>query len=151
MFSTARRFIKTAIAYLFIGLAYGGILLFRREILGIWPTPRQVSAHSHVIGIGFVMFLILGVAAWLFPRPARGGDRYHPERIELAWWILAPSTAIRFAVEATASGAPGGWFGWTILVAALAQVAGLALYFHTMWPRIRPVGSHLRERKGEKF
>jgi hypothetical protein len=33
----------------------------------------------------------------------------------------------------------------------MAQIAGLALYFHTMWPRIRSVGSHLREEKGEKF
>lgn len=151
MFSIARRFIKTAILFLLVGLAYGGFLLFRREILGLWPSPRQVSAHSHVVGIGFVMFLILGVATWLFPRPAKGDDRYRPERIELAWWILAPATAVRFAAEATASGAPGGWFGWTILVAGLAQVAGLVLYFHTMWPRIRPVGSRLREKKGEKF
>ena len=69
MFSTVRRFIKTAILFLFVGLAYGGTLLYRREILGRWPSPHQVSAHAHIVGIGFVMFLILGVALWLFPRP----------------------------------------------------------------------------------
>jgi len=30
-------------------------------------------------------------------------------------------------------------------------VVGLVLYFWNMWPRIRPVGSHLREAKGERF
>lgn len=151
MFSLVRRFIKTAILFLFVGLAYGGSLLYRREILGLWPSPHQVSAHAHLVGVGFVMFLILGVALWLFPRPAKDDDRYRPERIELAWWILAPATAIRFVAEAAGPGAPGGWLGWTTLAAGMAQIAGLALYFHTMWPRIRSVGSHLREEKGERF
>jgi hypothetical protein len=29
--------------------------------------------------------------------------------------------------------------------------AGIGLYFWTLWPRIRPVGSHLREARGERF
>jgi heme/copper-type cytochrome/quinol oxidase subunit 1 len=151
VFSTVRRFIKTAILFLFTGLAYGGTLLYRREILGIWPAPYQVSAHAHVVGIGFVMFLILGVALWLFPRPAKHDQRYRPERIGAAWWILAPATAVRFVAEAAGPGTPGDWLAWTILAAGMGQIVGLALYFHTMWPRIRPVGSHLREEKGEQF
>ena len=117
MFSTVRRFIKTAILFLFVGLAYGASLLYRREILGIRPSPHQVSAHAHVVGIGFVIFLILGVALWLFPRPAKHDERYRPERIGIAWWILAPATATRFIAEAAGPGAPGGWLGWTILAA----------------------------------
>ncbi|MCL7981421.1 MAG: hypothetical protein M8862_02760, partial [marine benthic group bacterium] len=118
---------------------------------GIWPTPHQVSAHSHLVAIGFVMFLILGVALWMFPRPARDDDRYRPRRIEIAWWLLAPATALRFVAEATGPAEPGGWHGWVIVAAAAAQFVGFALYFHTMWPRIRPVGSQFREKKGEKF
>ena len=103
MFSTVRRFIKTAILFLFVGLVYGGWLLYRREISGSWPTPHQVSAHSHLVAIGFVMFLILGVALWMFPRPAKDDDRYRPRRIEVAWWLLAPATALRFVAEAPVS------------------------------------------------
>lgn len=151
MFSTVRRFIKTAILFLFVGLVYGGWLLYRREISGSWPTPHQVSAHSHLVAIGFVMFLILGVALWMFPRPARDDDRYRPRRIEVAWWLLAPATALRFVAEANGPSEPGSWLGWVIVAAAATQFAGFALYFHTMWPRIRPVGSQLREERGEKF
>ena len=151
MFTTVRRFIKTAIVFLFVGLSYGGWLLYRREIQGAWPSPHQVSAHAHVVAVGFVMFLILGVALWMFPRPAKDDRRYRPQRIEAAWWVLAPATAIRFIAEAAGPGEPGGWLGWLILVAATGQFLGLALYFHTMWPRIRPVGSQVREEKGEKF
>ncbi len=151
MFTLVRRFVKTAIAFLFLGMGYGGWLLVRREVGGVWPSPHQVSAHAHLVAVGFVLFLILGVALWLFPRPPRDDARYRPARIEAAWWILAPATLVRFVAEAVRPGVPGAWLGWVIVGTAAAQFAGLALYFFTMWPRIRPVGSHLREERGERF
>jgi hypothetical protein len=44
-----------------------------------------------------------------------------------------------------------GWQGWVLLAGGTAQGVGLMLYFWTMWTRIRPVGSHLREARGERF
>jgi hypothetical protein len=38
-----------------------------------------------------------------------------------------------------------------VLFGGALQVAGFAIYFWTMWRRIRPVGSQLREARGEKF
>jgi len=38
-----------------------------------------------------------------------------------------------------------------IVICGLAQAAGLLLFFYTMWPRIRPLGSAARERAGERF
>ena len=43
------------------------------------------------------------------------------------------------------------WLRWTIVVAGLAQIAGLAVFFYTMWSRIRPSGSRAREKAGERF
>ena len=40
---------------------------------------------------------------------------------------------------------------WAVTGASLAQIVGLLLFFHTMWPRIRAAGSQLREQKGERF
>jgi hypothetical protein len=37
------------------------------------------------------------------------------------------------------------------VVAGLAQIAGVGLFFHTMWSRIRPLGSQAREARGERF
>ena len=33
----------------------------------------------------------------------------------------------------------------------ICQVAGLAVFFYTMWSRIRPLGSQAREAHGERF
>lgn len=151
MYTLVRRFIKTGIVFLFVGLALGGWMLVRRELLGQWPDPYLVSAHTHAVLVGFVMFLILGVALWLFPRAAKDDERYRPARAEAAYWILLIATAGRFLAEAARAWSDAGWLAWVVVAGGLGQIAGLALYFWTMWTRIRPVGSHLREKRGERF
>ncbi len=151
MYTLVRRFIKTGISFLAAGLLLGAWLLVRRELLGIWPEPYLVSAHAHAVLVGFVMFLILGVALWLFPRAAKGDRRYRPERIAAAYWVLAVATGGRFLAEAARAWSDARWLAWGVVLGGLGQVLGLGLYFWTMWTRIRPVGSHLREAKGERF
>lgn len=151
MYTLVRRFIKTGILFLTAGLTLGVVMLVRRELYDIWPHPYLVSAHTHAVLVGFVMFLILGVGLWLFPRPEKGDDRYRPERIEAAYWILMPATAARFLAEMARAGVGGSWLGWIVVAGGIGQAAGLGLYFWTMWTRIRPVGSQIREAKGERF
>lgn len=151
MYTLVRRFIKTGIGFLTVGLLLGFWLLVQRELLGRWPHPNLVSAHAHAVLVGFVMFLILGVALWLFPRAAKDDTRYSPGRAEAAYWILFASTAGRFVAEAARAWVGSVWLGWIVVLGGLGQIVGLLFYFWTMWTRIRPVGSHLRESRGERF
>jgi hypothetical protein len=64
--------------FLVAGLLIGGYLLVRRELAGLHATPYEISAHTHLILVGFVMMMILGVALWLFPRPAKEDATYSP-------------------------------------------------------------------------
>ena len=151
MYKLVRRFIKTGIVFLFAGLILGAWMLVRRELLGVWPHPYLVSAHAHAVLVGFVMFMILGVALWLFPRAAKEDTRYSPRRAESAYWVLLLSTAGRFVAEAARAWSDEPVLGWIVVLGGLGQIAGLALYFWMMWSRIRPVGSQVREAKGERF
>lgn len=151
MYTLVRRFIKTGIAFLAVGLALGAYMLVRRELGGVWPSPYLVSAHTHALLAGFVLYLILGVALWLFPRAERGDRRYRPGRVAAAYWVLTAATALRIAAEASRAWTLGAWQPWAIVAGGLGQAAGIGLYFWTMWSRIRPVGSHLREARGERF
>jgi hypothetical protein len=151
LYTLVRRFIKTGIVFLGVGLALGVVILVRRELLGVWAHPHLVSAHVHAVQVGFVMFLILGVALWLFPRAAKEDTRYRPGRIEAAYWILTLATAARVLGEAGRAVWAAPWLPWVVVFGGVGQALGLGWYFWTMWTRIRPVGSHLREAKGERF
>jgi hypothetical protein len=151
MYTLVRRFIKTGIGFLAVGLALGAYMLVLRELRGVWPNPYLVSAHTHALLAGFVLYLILGVALWLFPRAERGDLRYRPARIEAAYRVLTAATALRVGTEISRAWMDAPWQPWAIVAGGLGQAAGIGLYFWTMWGRIRPVGSHLREARGERF
>lgn len=151
MFTMVRRFIKTGIVFLFAGLGLGSWILVGRELRGVFPHPHLVSAHVHAVQVGFVVFLILGVALWLFPRAPKGGTRYTPGRIAASYWILTAATTVRLLGEVGRTAWESHALSLAVVLAGLGQVVGLALYFWTMWERIRPVGSHLREARGERF
>lgn len=151
MYTLVRRFIKTGIVFLFTGLGIGVWMQIQRDLLGTWPNPYFRSAHIHAVLVGFVMFLILGVALWLFPRPASDDRRYTPGRIEAAYWILAVATVVRIVAELLQASSQVLVIRWAAVLGGWGQVTGLALYFWSMWSRIRPVGSQIREAKGERF
>jgi heme/copper-type cytochrome/quinol oxidase subunit 1 len=149
--SLVRRFIKTAIAFLLTGLAIGAWMLVRRELYERFPTPYETSAHTHAILVGFVMSMILGVALWLFPRPERTDERYRPALAEAAYWLLTVGTGSRVIGELLRSAMSATWLRWAVVLSGFLQIAGLLVFFYTMWSRIRPVGSQAREAKGERF
>ena len=151
MFTQVRWFIKTGIAFLAAGLAVGLYMLVQRELGGVFANPYLRSAHVHALFFGFVVFLILGVALWLFPRAAKGDTRYRPGWISASYWVLTVATALRFVAEASRAWWGAEWLPWAVVVGGSGQVLGLAIYFYTMWTRIRPVGSQLREAQGERF
>jgi heme/copper-type cytochrome/quinol oxidase subunit 1 len=151
MYSLVRRFIKTAIVFLVTGLLLGGWVMVRRELWQRFPSPYEVSAHTHAILVGFVMMMILGVALWIFPRPDKADVRYRPAFAEAAYWLLTIGTAGRLVGELMRAGSDALWLRWAVVGFSLGQLAGIVVFFYTMWGRIRPVGSQIREAKGERF
>jgi heme/copper-type cytochrome/quinol oxidase subunit 1 len=151
VYTQVRRFIKTGVGFLAAGLALGLYMMVQRDLMGQYPHPYLRSAHTHAVFFGFVMFLILGVALWLFPRAAKEDRRYRPAWIEASYWVLTVSTGARFVGEAARAWFSDGWIAVAIVVAGVGQVVGVGIYFYTMWTRIRPVGSQIREAKGERF
>jgi hypothetical protein len=130
-----------------VGLIWGGVLLVRRELLGVFPSPPQVSAHAHVILVGFVMMMVLGVAQWMFPRAAKDDARYRPAAAELAYWLITISTALRFGAELARGISDALAVRWVVVAGGMGQLAGLGLFFYNLWPRIRAVGAPARDRR----
>ena len=126
-------------------------MVVHRELRDEFPAPHVVSAHTHTILVGFVMMMILGVALWLFPRPPKDDSRYRPAVAEASYWLIATGTVARTTGELIRTPDSALWIRWLIVVASVAQVAALGLFFYTMWPRVRALGSKVREERGERF
>ncbi|HEX6965053.1 MAG TPA: cbb3-type cytochrome c oxidase subunit I [Gemmatimonadaceae bacterium] len=151
MHTLVRRYIKTAIAFLIVGLLIGGWMIVRRELFGLYPRPYVISAHTHALFVGFIMMMILGVALWLFPRPEKTDERYSPTAANAAYWLLTVGTGARVAGELLRVASAAIALRVIIVLAGFAQIVGILVFFYTIWTRIRPVGSKVREAKGERF
>lgn len=141
-----RLFVKTAFAFLILGLLLGGAMLLRRELYGLWPSPYLVSAHTHMMFVGFVMFMILGVALWLFPKPARDDPRYRESRIRWVYALLLAGTLLRFGGElGRGLGGPDA-LAWVVIAGGLCQLGAIILYIWVIWYRIRTTTGYKRQR-----
>ena len=150
MTALVRRFIKTAIGFLAAGLLLGLYMLVRRELFGVWPGAYLISAHTHVVFVGFVMFMILGVALWLFPKPLAHDPRYRTALVVTVYWLLLCGTLLRVSAELARAWRDLSLLAWPVLLGGIARVAGLLLYIWTMWYRIRPSARQLRERRQDE-
>jgi heme/copper-type cytochrome/quinol oxidase subunit 1 len=135
-----RWYLKTAIAFLALGLLLGAVMIVRREIGGVYPSSYLVSAHTHALLVGFVLMMIFGVALWMFPRPV-GGDRLSlPRSATVAYVLLAGGTLVRFVGEVGRSWSASPALRWAIATAGVLQVVGALCVFIALWPRIRASG-----------
>jgi hypothetical protein len=135
-----RRYIKTSFMFLALGLLLGGWIIVGEFLLGVYPPRLHVTAHVHLLLVGFMLMIVMGVATWMFPRPARDDSRYRPELAEAVYWVMTLSTAVRAAAEILAPWSTGPALRWIIALGGLGQLAGAALFVLNMWPRIRMPG-----------
>ena len=151
MFSTVRYFIKTSIIFLMVGILTGLYMSFSKYIWNEGYSPEMASAHTHLILVGSVMMMIMGVALWFFPRPTKDDKRYNHDLILITYWTMAISTALRFIFQVLLSFIYLKWISVGVSVFSTFQIIAIILFFYSIWGRIRSVGSYKREKEGEKF
>lgn len=151
MYTLVRFYVKTSLIFLLLGLLLGVYLMAASRFFDGGYRAGLVTAHVHVILVGFIMMLIMGISLWMFPRPEKEDKRYSPEVAHLTYWLMTCGTATRLIGEMAQGWAAGGTSSNLAFAGALAQVAGIVLFIYNIWSRIRPIGSHIREARGEKF
>jgi hypothetical protein len=150
MTRTSRYFIKTSFLCFGLGIATGfwqyGHFVFD------WSAPSTlIMAHTHIILIGGMMNMIIGVATWFFPRSKKGYRYYNPKFMWFLYWILNFSIFTRFIVEILS-----GYRTLNILFIvgfwiSFIQMISLGFIFFQLWDRVRSKGSNIREQLGKLF
>lgn len=133
----SRWFIKLGMIYLAAALIMGAVLL-AQPLMG-WSSALQTlrPVYLHLIFIGWVTQLIMGVGYWMFPK----ASKEKPRGSEALGWavliLLNTGLVLRTIGEPLTVLAPQAGYGW---IAALAStfllLAGWCFIFNT-WGRIK--------------
>jgi cbb3-type cytochrome oxidase subunit 1 len=119
-------------------LLIGGYILVAEFAVGRYPSRLFITAHVHLLLVGFMLMIVMGVATWMFPRPGRDDARYRPALAEAVYWIMTLGTALRAISEVAAGVAEDGALLRTVIVVGgSAQLVGALLFVANMWWRVR--------------
>ena len=132
-----RRYIKTSFVFLLLGMVLGAYATFEVNLRGRGVPWPLITAHAHLVLVGFVLMLVFGVATWMFPRPAREETRYRPWLAEAVYWVLTLSTVARTLGELASAfvGVRGG--SPLAALGGFGQLAAALLFVVNMWVRVR--------------
>jgi cbb3-type cytochrome oxidase subunit 1 len=132
-----RRYIKTSFAFLIAGVLLGTYVSTRQYLLGVYPSRLLITAHVHLLLVGFMLMIVMGVATWMFPRPARDDRRYRPELAEVVYWLMSVATGARALAEMLAAYSDSTALRVTVALGGLGQAGGVVLFVVNMWTRVR--------------
>jgi cbb3-type cytochrome oxidase subunit 1 len=151
MHSLVRKYIKVSFLYLTAGLLLGFYLSIGTYAAYLPVSPMLVTAHVHLLLVGFVMMMILGVSQWMFPRPERGDSRYNAHIAEAVFYAITGGVFLRTAGEIVSAFRRTPTGNVLIVAGSALELLAILVFLYNIRTRIRPIGSHLREAAGEKF
>ncbi|MFN8108852.1 MAG: hypothetical protein U0Y82_03275 [Thermoleophilia bacterium] len=128
--------IRASLAYLVLGLGMGSWMLLQPALDRPAPSHTWVVLHTHVLLLGFLLLMIMGVAFWMFPK-VRGA---RPGR-EGGWVAFAGINAgvlLRLLAEPqVVDGHHGGVWRFLLGAAAVLPTLGALAFAATIFPRVR--------------
>lgn len=129
-----RLFIKSGIIYFLIGI----ILALVAELPAVSTGALLLPVYWHMIVIGWITQVIMGVSIWMFPRKQRGKRKEETVAANTAFWCLNIGLILRFLAEPFLPFHTGElWMISIIVASSVLQVAAIGFYTAEIWPRVR--------------
>lgn len=132
-----RLYVKTGLVYFVAAFVTGLAMAGRPWLPTTWPVAVLTPLYVHLLMVGWVLHLIVGVAVWMFPRWSRAQPRGPDWMGYGAYGALNLGLVLRVVAEPVF--VVGGGILWAggLVVAALAQWVGGMLVVALLWPRVR--------------
>jgi len=151
--ATARVSVKVSMVYLVIGFLLGALMLLNRWIPLGSAAALVRTPHVHMLVVGWITQLILGVAWWLFPPlqvglrsdaplPVRRGQTQRGSE-PLFWATFACLNAgilLRCLSEPLLITTQSQLFTLLITLSGLLELAAVVLFVLNVWGRVRELG-----------
>lgn len=133
----SRWFVKAGLVYFVLGLLMAALVVAQPvlNLPSLLGTFRPV--YLHLLMVGWITQLIMGVAYWMFPKYSkekpRGSER-------LGWFVfiaLNLGLILRIVGEPLTTLQPEWGVGWMLVVSAVLQLAAGWAFIANTWGRVK--------------
>lgn len=135
MYLQARVFIKTALAYLLAAFLVGGVVMANQGLHFNERIGALLPVFYHLLTVGWLTQLIVGVALWMFPPRSRQQPRGDERLGWLGYGALNAGLLLRVVAEPFYAWT--GTAGWLLALSALLQTVAVWTFVSTLWPRVK--------------
>ncbi len=130
-----RWYIKSALVYFIAGLVAGIALAVGGPLAEL--TAGLTPVYYHLLLVGWVTQLILGVAIWMFPKFSQEQPRGNEKLAWATYILLNLGLLLRVAGEPLDSLYAGAGWGGLLVASAVLQWLGGLLILSILWRRVK--------------
>lgn len=133
----ARWFIKAGLLY-FIAALCAGVLLHARTVVTLpsWVDTLN-PVYIHLLTVGWITQLIIGVAYWMFPKFSKKHPRGSEKMGWATFWLLNLGLILRVIGEPRAALRAEPDTGWMLALSAVLQTIAGWLFVINIWVRVK--------------
>ena len=129
--------IKSAFVYLAVAMLLGiGLAMGAVVQIPVWLAYLSPS-FFHLIMVGWVTQMIMGVIFWMFPIVTRARPRGNEKLAWAVYGFLNGGLILRVLCGPLNAMNPQGIWGWGLVVSALLQWVAAVLFVYNSWPRVK--------------
>jgi len=137
-----RLYVKTAFVYFLAGFCLLALIALDRWLnVSRWLKVVGVG-QLHLLVVGWITQLAIGVAYWMFPRLRREQDPRPRGSDALAWAVylsLNGGLLLRLGAEPFFLMGGPAWLAPLLALAGVLQAAAALLFGWLIWARVRPM------------
>lgn len=130
-----RWYLKTALVYFAAALLLN-IPLAAQAGDNYLPAGLR-PVYIHLLALGWISQLIMGVAIWMFPKYSQAEPRGKEALNWAVYGLLNAGLALRAAAEPLNSISPALAWKWLLVLSAVLQLAAGLLFAATAWQRVK--------------
>ena len=136
----ARTYVKAAFVYFLVAFLLGALIMLDRWLVfSRWLRVVYMS-QLHLLMVGWITQLAIGVAYWIFPRFLKEQDPRPRGSDTLAWLVLISLNAgllLRFVLEPFYLMGAKPWLAALMALSGVLQALAAVGFGWIIWGRIR--------------
>jgi hypothetical protein len=140
----ARTFVKTAFVYFIAAFLLGALVMLEKWIGFSRWLKTVYFGQVHLLMVGWITQLAIGVAYWMFPRFLKQQDPRPRGSDTLAWTVFVALNAglvLRLIIEPFYLMGGQPWLAVAMVLSGFLQALAAVLFGLLIWGRVRAMES----------